>query len=335
MLLALLLFPAVVLAALRLAQHRWRWPLAAVPLYGLVLIHYSMLHLAAAFLGAWLAVGLATGRAGWREALRLAVVGLLAAGLMVVLNGEALADPRAGGFAFDPLGGLSRVVETFLAARPGFVIFMDRDFGLAPSPFRGVLLLACAAVCVAAAVLVRRRSLGAAAAVYLLAFVASLAMAYGVVPAGISPDFMRWFAWPLQAALFLSTGLALLTLAARAPRPVRILAMVAVGAAGAAVLYRDGRAERATFQATAAPRADLSRMDAILPDRPPSGGCLLIGESDADPASLITFQRSRVWTYAEVVSPCRYLNGSWVHPGDPAGRAISGMPAAEVLRTLP
>lgn len=338
LLLALPLFPAVAMATLGLARDPRRWPLAVVPVYGLVLVHYTMLHLTAAVLGAWLLVGLATGRTRWPELVRVVAVGAAAAGLLLLFNHEALSDSRAGSVVFDPLGGLGRLVGMLIGARPAFVAFMDADFGLPASPFRGPVLIGCVALAVAVGLGARRPRLAEAAGVYLLAFLAALAFAVGIVPAGISLDFVRWFAWPLQAGLFLCAGLALAALWQDHPGwPRQALATLAVLAAcgGLRLLYADGRVERGVFAQTAVGRADLAAVDAVLPDRDEARPCFLIGDSFVQPGDRVVLQYSRAWSYAETLSPCLFLNGSWVRPGPPGGRAADTLPTAGALRALP
>jgi hypothetical protein len=340
LLVGLLVFPAVTLATLSLARSPRRWPLAVAPVYGLILIHYTMLHLLAAVLGAYFLVGLATRRRTWPEAARVLAVAVMSVGLLILLNHEATSDSRAGSLAFDPLDGLGELAELMLTQRPGFVIFMDQDFGLPWSPFRGLVLVICAAFAVLTGLVAKKLPLGESAAVYLIALLTSFAFALGVVPAGISLDFVRWFIWPLQSALFLCAGLGCVAFWSAFPGwPRALLAGLAAIAAGGGLmtLYADGRAERAVFRQTAVSHAELAGVDELLPDRAVAGGCFLIGESvaGAGAGAPVVVQRSLGWNYAETVSRCLYLNGSWVQPGSPFGREVDGLPSPAALRDIP
>jgi hypothetical protein len=329
---ALLLFPGVVLASLRLLAAPRLWPLAALPLYGLFLIHYSMAHLAAAFLSACLALGRPW---RWADIARAAAVGGLAVAALLVTNGEALHDPRTVTAPWTPGAGLAQLLRLATAARPDLVIFHDADFGLAPALYRVPVLAGAAALAVLIGLRLRDPSLWRPALVYAAALAVSLAFGCGVVPAGISFDFVRCYAWTLQAALFLTAGLALFA----AWRQLEGRVCWAASAAGAAALLaasavglHDMRIERAHFAGQALSRQDVRQITGALPR---TGPCVLLTAGQAQPRLLITVQNAAPWNYAEAVSPCRYLTGSWVQPGAPGGRDEDGLPSAAALRATP
>lgn len=331
----LLLFPAVAVTIVALSRGSRLFLLAAVPAYGLALAHYTMLHLMAAFLGAYTLSGLALRRVSLAEASRVVAIGVLAVGLFVLLNREALHDPRSAGLVWRPIDGTAELVRMLIAQRPALVIFHDAAFGLPPSPWRGLQLLACGALAGEIAWRLRDPGLGHGAATWLFALLASLAFAYGVVPAGITLDFVRWYAWPPQAGLFATTLLALFLVWRRTEGRRRRAAQAAAALAAvplAQLALTDGHVERAAFRAKAVPRADLHAVAEALPD---DGACFLIGESAVNPAAQVTVQRFPAWAYAEALSSCRYLTGSWVHPGVPGGRALGGFPAPDALAALP
>jgi hypothetical protein len=329
---ALLLFPGVALAAVRLSEAPRIWPLAAAPLFGLFLIHYSMLHLAVAFLAAYAVAGR---RWRWPMVLKLAAAGAIATALLLLAASEALRDPRAAAAPWTPLQGLSALARTLVAARPEVVIFHDADFGLAPAHYRLAVLAACAALAIVIGLSRRWPATWRPAAVYALAIAASLAFGYGLLPAHITVDFVRCYLWPLQAMLFMTAGLALVAVWRGLPTtgrwgfaavaaPAVLMAMV-VGA-------RDMQVERDTFKARSQPRGAVRQIVRALPqDRP----CFLIAHSQARPDVLITVQDPPAWNYAEALSPCMFVGGSWVHSGWPGGRDLGGLPSARALRRLP
>lgn len=336
--LGVLLFPAVVAAAVELARSRRLWPLGALPMFGLVLVHYSMLHLLAAVLGGYVVVGLASRRIGPGGALRLAAMGAATVVMLLILNGEALGDPRAGGFAVQPLSGLGRMLDQIVARRPALVIFTDLDFGLPAPSYRLLQLGVGALVSALLAWRLREPGLRDSALVWLLALTAVLAMAFGVLPAGITLDFVRAFAWSLQAAIFMVLGLALLEAWRKAGRPWRIAggAVAALAALYTAwIVLHDGRAERGAYRTRAVSRSALVEIQAVLPR---SGGlrrCLLIGQSRTMLDGLVTVQKAGAWTYAEILSPCRFVNGSWIERPLPGARDLAGFPSAQALAALP
>jgi hypothetical protein len=170
-----------------------------------------------------------------------------------------------------------------------------------------------------------------AAATYGLALAASLAIGYGLIPLRLSVDFMRCFAWALQASVLMTACLAVLAIWPAVARPVRVLL-----AGGLALLSlvaaRDAWIEQKVFaRRTLAPQP-VRAVAEILPSR---GPCFLIAHSDSRPEVMTTTQHVAAWNYAEAVSPCRFLTGSWVQPGAPGGRDLDGLPTASVLRAMP
>jgi len=329
---ALLLFPAVILATIRLAERPRLWPLAALPLGGLFVIHYSMLHLAAAFLAAYALLGRPW---RWGPVLRMVGAGAIACGLLLLAAGEALHDPRAAAAPWTLGPALGLLARAVVASRPPLVIFHDAAFGLTPAYYRILVVAACGAVAVALGFSLRRPGLWRAAMLYGLALAASLAFGYGVVPARINLDFVRCFAWTLQAALFLVAMLALVEGWGRLAgswRWAAPLAAAPVLAVALAIAWHDMRVERAAFRQATQPRAAIHQIAAALPqDR----ACMLIAHGQARPDVLVTIQDAPPWNYAEALSPCVFVGGSWVHAGWPGGRDLDGLPSAEALRRLP
>jgi hypothetical protein len=138
-----------------------------------------MLHLMAAVLAAYAAVNLAGRRLGLGWALRLGLAGLLATGLMWLFMREAAADPRAGGIALDPaimLAGARDAGRSLVARAPPMVIFMDANFGLQDSPYRGLLLVAATGLSLVAATRLRNPGLRDSALTWFGALLVGLAV---------------------------------------------------------------------------------------------------------------------------------------------------------------
>ena len=325
---ALLLFPGVMVATVRLGATRWAWILAAAPLTGLFLIHYSMAHLSVAFLAAYVVFGRSW---SWRQAVRMGAAGALAAVVLLDMSGAALADPRAAAGAWAPGAGLAALWRTTIAARPELVVFHDGAFGLVAAYFRVAVAAACVALAVAIGVRLRDATLWRPAATYGVALGISLLFGYGVLPARITVDFMRCYAWTLQAMVFLVAGLALLEAWRRLEGRQRQIAAVAAGlfaVAGLGVAARDMQVERKVFARRTLERVAVQQIADALPK---AGACALAAHGRGGPDALVTEQHVMAWNYAEAVSPCRFLTGSWVQPGVPGGRDLDGLPAAAAL----
>lgn len=338
-LLGLLLAPfAVVLATC--FTRRWSGTvLAALALFGLTLVHYTMLHLMAALLGAYAVVGLASRRVTAGEVLRLALAGAAAALTMWLLLSQALSDPRAGATAFAwtaMLAGAWQALASLVAQAPPTVIFMDQDFGHPGSPYRGLLLIACTAISLAAAGRLRAPGLGQGALVWLCVFAVGLAFGYGALPAGITLDFARWFLWAVQAAIIANAACAILALLLARPARSNRVGYAAAGVVvlvAASLMIRDAAVETWRNRELAIRGQDLLEIEALLGEAP-GARCHLIGESRNIVVGLAVLQQALAWNYAEIMSPCRYLNGSWVLPGAPGGQAWNGLPSVDVLRGL-
>lgn len=336
-LLGVLLAPIVVVSMIRLAKARVRWALVAAPFFGLVLIHYTMLHMMAALIGSYIAIGLSIKHVTWREALRLALVGTLTLGLLLSFLHEALTDPRTGGFAFAPLEGIQHVFRTLVAKYSFMVIYGDQDFGVLKFPYRGLVLVFCTAAAVIVSYTIKAPNLRYAALWYFGAFVGTLAMALDVIPSALPVDFARWFLWAIQAAIFFIAIISLLQLVRCSVgfrRNIAILAFLLIGTVAFTMMLLDRRVYVGANEAQRVSRTELIEMQALLKSASAGGTCFIISDSIAIPDLLITIQKEKRWEYVEILTDCTYLNGSWMHPGVPGGRELAGLPSAAVLEPL-
>jgi hypothetical protein len=189
-LLAALLAPIVIVVMIERSRARWGWVLGAAALFGLVLIHFAALHLVAALLAGYCVVALSEQRVGLRQLAALVGMGVLAAGLLVAMLHAIVQDPRGGGFGYPQLSqGIVSLARTFVSRHDPVLVISDEspDFGVTASPYRGLLLLLCAALCLAAPWLrpvdATLRAARAAAMACFVAILISLAFAYRLVPA--------------------------------------------------------------------------------------------------------------------------------------------------------
>jgi hypothetical protein len=291
----------------------------------------------AALLGLYVVVGLSSRKVTWREALRLFVMGSVVALLMLLFMHEAVSDPRAGSFSFNPFGGLQELARDFYSYRSPIVIFMDGPFGLAPSPYRMLVLVGCAACTWILSKASLQTALGRAALIYAGAIFVSLSFGYGIVPAGIQLDYVRWFLWTLQAALMTTTLVAAALYAGTVSglrRGVVLAGLCLVAGYGAATMWKDGKVEFLQNKADAISRTELRAIGNAIGPGASEKRCGIIGDSDSFPSTLTTVQRLRAWNYAEAIAPCDFLNGSWIQPGIPNGRDFKGFPSAGALRAV-
>jgi len=337
-LLGILLAPIVVVTAVRQAHSSTGWLLAAIPLFGLVLIHYTMLHLAACLLGGYVLVGLTTKSVTWKDAGRLCLMGILVTGLLLFFLKAALFDPRAGSFHFNPSLGFQHILHVLFTRKSPLTIYSDRDFGIPGFPYRGLVLGACTCISIVISYLIKVPGIRHGACLYSLAFIASLAMAFDVVPSGLAFDFARWFAWALQAAILLQTCIALIKVVQLRAGISRYLSVtgIVVGALTALVLIRiDWQLYKSINESSCLSRRDLLNMQTLLTTASAGQPCFLIGSSRRLPDGLATMQSEKIWEYAESATSCTFINGSWMQPGLVDGRALNGFPSAkDIVSTI-
>lgn len=326
------MLPFVVIYCTRMSISRFGWIGGGLAIFGLTLISYSLLHMTAALLGSYSALGLALSRLRWRQVVSMTAMGAVAAGLMLAFLQEALFDPRAGEFTVN-FTGLLDILKVLLARTSFMVIYAEADFGIPGFPFRGLVLIAAAMLSIYAA---RKRELPSllhAAATYGSAIIIIMMFGFSVLPAGLSLDYMRWILWPVHAQLLVCAASACWFLLAAKNNKIRytLASLASVLALTLAIL--DARVYGAINTAQAIERDDIISLVSVLNSE--NGSCGVIAESSSMPQALVTVQQSKLLDYVEAVTDCQYLNGSWVQPGVEEGRAENGFPSAKAIRSLP
>jgi hypothetical protein len=341
--LMLLLAPPTILIMLRTSE-RWRdAAIGMLALFGLVLIHYSALHLVVCVLAGCAVVDLVRRNPDIRCMIILAVMGIGATIMLLAFYGEALADPRTAGLqqAHIPNALRSMLQAVTAESSPLLVIFHGVDvLGLARSPYRGALLLASAGIAFVVWRLLRTRdaaNVAAGASAFLVAALCALAMATKLVPARIEPDYVSWFLWTIQGVVMLSGGLAILILIT-AMRTRRLLAgacaLVALAALGFTAVKDSIQFRRANAW-LAIHRPELLQLRTLLlrasdPRRP----CFLIGRSQPEIFQVNFAHQSFILGYAEYLTPCTFANGGWMRVPVRDGRALDGYPSIAALNDL-
>lgn len=337
-LLGILLAPIIAVIAVEQTRSKLGWLTVIIPFFGLVLVHYTMLHLLACLLGTYAVIGLITKKLSWKNCIRLALMGALVAGLLLFLLNEALLDPRAGSFEFSPVRSLQQIMRTLVARNSPLTIYGDLDFGIPGFPYRGLALIVCTGISVAISYVIKMPSLRYGASLYFGAFIASLAMAFGLVPSGLAMDFARWFMWALQAAIFLQAAIALIRFAQISTGFQRYfsITIIAVGALAALTLIQlDWRLYKYVNESSQVSRTQLLDMQTVLTNASAGRACFIISESKRLPDGLATLQSEKVWEYAESATTCTFMNGSWMQPGQEGGRELNGLPSAKnIISTI-
>lgn len=327
------LAPLVIALMVDSLRSRFGWLLAGGAAFGLTLINYSLLHLMAGVVGAYVAVHLLQRRMGWRELAKLFGCFALPSLLMLLLLGDVVRDPRAGNFHFAPVSGLLHLLEVYTRRLSPVVIYHDAQFGIAHYPWRGALFLAALAACLLMLRRTGRKEEAYAVAGMALGVFLVLMFAFGVIPLGITLDYARWIVWPIQAVAMASIAAALLYRPGGWTRPAAALACVAL-VCGVWVFKEDARAYRKEVGGQAVALRELESLAALYAQEAAGRRCHLVAESSISSDGLSAAQLRRKFDYSEIISECRFANGAWVDAGEPEARAWDGFPPASRLAAL-
>jgi hypothetical protein len=318
-------------------------PFAIAALVGAILLYYSTFYMVVTFFVAYFLVHFPREWKDWMAALRLALAGLISLGIFILLMREALNDPRAGSFGWpDPVNGLWRMADVLLGRYDQLLFIFNYNEMLPsvlPSPYRGLFLLGCMLLPLAMAYLQREvdeRSFAVArmAGVFGIMWLIGIAFGTGVVNVGITDDFTRWYLIFPQAALMLSALCAVACYARSEGRGAKVAywALGGVAILGILVASADFVHIARVYRAQRMARSDLTNVRDVLTAAAP---CFLITQSVTILGGFMTMQRYHPLDYAEILTGCRILNGSFVQRGIPEGRAMDGLPTAAALATLP
>lgn len=335
------LFPWIA-GIILLAYRRWSGiPFAAIVVAAAVLTHYSAIYLATTFFAGYLLVTWPRDREGWSDAFRLALAGVIGFGLFLLLNAEALHDPRVAAFGSpDISGGLSRIFA-MLTERSDETVFIFQSIGVIGSPYRGAVLIACTLFALGvswamhgtASAVALRRFTGTMAIMVLF----TLAFAAGLIPAGIYYDFARWYLIFPTSGLFLAGLCALYIWATGRGSVLTRASLISVAAVGAMLALYDLAGRNSASRVEAIRWSDLVQVRDVIEtiSAAEPGPCYLVTESNAIFQNIHRAQRYRPLEYAELLTECTIINGSFVRRGVPGSREMGGLPKATVMSALP
>ncbi len=266
--------------------------------------------------------------------LRFFLIGSSVFVLLILFLREALFDPRSAGFDWNPISGLISLFGVLVSERPAIVIFMDSNFGLSGSPFRGLLLIFLSLISFGIGRWIKDERLAKASFFCLASMFLSLIMAFGIVPSGLTVDFARWFLWAQQAIIFLLFLVAMWSISSKAKGLLGItstIIIVSILVFGSFQVRNDFSIFKAVNKSQAVTKSEIFSMIEIVEGAVGEEGCSIVSDSQAFPQRLIVIQPSKVWEYAESATSCVFVNGSWMHPGAIDGRKVQGFPSKEVL----
>ena len=316
-------------------------PFAVAALVGAILVHYSIFYMVVTFFTAYVLICFPRKREDWVALLRLGLVGILSLSVFVLLLRAAFNDPLAGTFGWpQPVEGMRRMADVLLRKLDELLfIFNGPGFSVYHSPYRGLFLIGCLLISLAIAYLLRgvhARSfaIGRMAGVWGIMLLIGIAFGTGVVQVGITPDYTRWYLIFPQAALMLAALCAVVLYARGEGRGARVasLALIGVAILATVLAMSDLLWIAGVFRTQRMSQRELINVRDVLADAAP---CFLITQSTTSADGMYTYQAYKPLEYAETLTGCRILNGSFVQRGAPEGQAMDGLPTAAVLATLP
>jgi chorismate mutase len=338
------ILPALIAILMMSSRRLLGLPFAVIALTAGILVHYSILYMAATFFLAWYIVHFPRDWTEWKAALQLAATGGLALALFAFILPEAFSDPRAGSFGIPALGdGLGRLAAVLFARHDQLLFIFNWDAATnLRSPWRGLALIGCLAASACIGYLLRRerddaRSVARMAGVFSIMVLLGIAFATGTLPVGITADFARWYLIFPQIGLILAT-LAGISLYWSRLGKIRVAAragMLGIFAFAGLYMTADliGHARVAVAQQVS--HAELVSVRDTLNDLSGNDACFLVTESLTIADGLHTVQLYKPLEYAETLTRCLILNGSFLRRGIGGSRDLGGMPDYATLSSLP
>lgn len=334
------LLPFGILALMRLRNGVAGASTGALLVGGLVAFHYSTIYMLATFFLGFFGFQLLLRRLDWGQVLTILVAGAGGLALFLLVVPEALSDPRAGSF---------RVPDVWLATK-GFVlewirprsdilfIFEDKPPAWLQAPWRGAILIAAAAGIAAVALFGRppvhqRLALAHAGLTSFVMVVVGTLFANGLPPAGISPDFVRWYLMFPQSFLLMTAVAGLVAVCTAGGSWVRVLAagvLLGVALFGQTTARHDLGNHSDSARNHTIPRATFTTMSETLTALAGGRPCAVVAPSFTIADGLHVVQVHRPLEYVEALTNCRMLNGSFVHRSM-AARGLGGLPTPEMV----
>jgi hypothetical protein len=316
-------------------------PFAVTALAGAILVHYSIFYMVVTFFTAYVLIFFPRKREEWVAVIRLGMVGILSLSLFVLLLRPAFSDPGAGSFGLpQPIEGMRRAAGVLLRKLDELLfIFNGPRFGVYHSPYRGLFLIGCLLVSLATLYFPRKvdarlSAVARMAGVFGIMVLIGIAFGTGTLQLGITPDYTRWYLIFPQAALIIAALCSVVLFARGEGRGARAASLALVGAAVLAtvLVMSDLLRIAEVFRTQRVSQRELINVRDVLADATP---CFLITQSTTTDGGLRYMQAYKPLEYAEDLTGCRILNGSFLQRGTPEGRVMDGLPSAAVLAALP
>jgi hypothetical protein len=315
--------------------------------YCLILFHYSTLYLSfVLFLAIFFFWYLSEPKKLFeiiRHGLFVGFVGVIGVICFSIFSNEAIHGLRRtfSGGMYNLSTALTAFVEIMFGADNRFLaIFNTKAFQIVGSPIRGYFLIGCVLFSTLVMVKTKSQEKGKSArpiflcsATLYLAIVIGAVLGSGLIPVGLNTDFYRWFIFPIQIGVIACALLSAYVLLENIKRWVVIALFLIFLLVPLWVLNTDTIRIKKGVDGCAVSSSQLLEIRDIIVSGP--SGCGILSPNVIVTKNLTFVQKYRVIEYAEMLTGCRLLAGSWVHAPSSGWRESDGLPKDEVFKYIP
>ena len=228
-------------------------------------------------------------------------------------------------------------------------VFFDSDTQLAifnypafqdiGSPMRGYLLMGCLLFSTLVMIKTKNqhngilaKSIFSCSGTFFLSTVIAAVFGSGLIPAGLNLDFYRWFIFPFQIGVIACALLSGYVLLRSIDKKVAIVWSVIFLILPILVFVTDTIKIKKIIDGDAVSLSQIQGMQNIFVSG--LSGCSIVSPNSVVIENLTYVQKYRTLEYAEMLTNCRMLAGSWVHAPSDGWRESNGLPSKGIFNTV-
>jgi hypothetical protein len=315
--------------------------------YCLILFHYSTLYLSFLLFLSFFFVGFLSEPRKFspiaRRSLFIGVVGIIGAICFYLFSNDVIDTLRRtfSGGVHDPGSPYKLFMRILFGVDNRLLaIFNTKIYQVVGSPMRGYLLLGC--VIFSAIVMLKTknkfneipaRSILLCSGTLYLAILMGAVFGSGVISASLDFNYYRWFILPLQIGVIACALLSAYILLRNIPKKVAIVFVVFFLTSPTWVFITDSIKIKKGVDGCAISRPQLKEMrDIIVPG---SSGCGILSPNVVFTKNTTFVQKYRLLEYAEMLTRCQMLAGSWLHGPSAGWRESNSFPREDVFHSIP
>jgi hypothetical protein len=333
------ILPIVVLLFLQVSKS-FHWIVFSVcMMVGLIMVHYTAVHLMAALLGAIVFIGRLTGSMHFSQGWRIGVAGVVAVCLFALMMPEAFGDYRTVDQAPTHLFEAMREYWNLVWAKSSPLQFGRSRFGTFVSiPYETAIVTITALIVSIVSYRTQYKQFSILTFSLILTYHFLILCGVEVLPLKMNLDFARHTMWPVLASVLVCIAYgAVLFLRTRSHTIIQVTGAFLCGIVLACLSYLDSYEYFLHNLRVKVSRAQLHHMQDTIGFHAPDGQpCYVVGAGRQafDAGVALTVQASRTLDYVEIITGCVLVDGAWVHTGIEGGRTIAGRPDIDLLERL-